>query len=163
MKTDTGRNALRHHDPPFGEVEDDRCHSRNASEHKPAVKAPRPLINRSHCVRANKPTQISNGINQRDSGRRRRSCLASRSLEASSFPSMCCSGNSSPSQSIAPVPPIKIPLAAGLLTVTLAIPWMFEGWQVGPVLFAGQGLPRRFALSLLKKHPAQVVAAVYRI
>src|SRR5215469_9615692 len=99
MKTDTGRNALRHHDPPFGEVEDDRCHSRNASEHKPAVKAPRPLINRSHCVRANKPTQISNGINQRDSGRRRRSCLASRSLEASSFPSMCCSGNSSPSQS----------------------------------------------------------------
>jgi hypothetical protein len=54
-------------------------------------------------------------------------------------------------------------LGAGLLTVTLAIPWMFEGWQVRPVLFAGQGLPRRFALNLSEKHPAQVVAAVYRI
>jgi len=52
---------------------------------------------------------------------------------------------------------------AGLLTVTLAIPRMFGGWQVGPVLFARQGFPRRFALNLRKEHPAQVIAAVYRI
>lgn len=51
----------------------------------------------------------------------------------------------------------------GLLTVVLAIPRMFGGWQVGPVLFARQGFPRSFALNLRKEHAAQVVAAVYRI
>jgi hypothetical protein len=49
------------------------------------------------------------------------------------------------------------------LAVMLAVPWMFECWQVGPVLFARQRFPRRFALSLRQKHSTQFVAAIYRL
>jgi hypothetical protein len=50
-----------------------------------------------------------------------------------------------------------------VLTMILAVPWMVESWKIGPVFFARQRPSRRFALGLCKKHPAQIVPAVYRV
>jgi hypothetical protein len=42
-------------------------------------------------------------------------------------------------------------LQAILLTMEPAIPWVFEGWQVGPVLFAGQGFHRTASLKTFSR------------
>jgi hypothetical protein len=50
-----------------------------------------------------------------------------------------------------------------ILVVILAAPRVFGCWQVGPIFFARQPFPRRFAIRPRQKHSEHVVGAIYRV